>query len=236
MNGPAERLRRRPLQVLVMAKAPVAGRVKTRLCPPLSHREAAAVAKAALADTLESVLACQADFKVLALAGEPGPWLPSGLEVIAQRGHGLAERLANAWADSRPLTAGWGLQLGMDTPQVTPAELDGLLDDLVRPAAPARAVLGPALDGGWWIIGLPGTDPAGVFRGLPMSTPGTGRAQQRRLQQLGLDVVMARSRCDIDTIEDLRAVARQIPRSATAAVAREVLTPYRRAVSRARVA
>src|SRR5690606_23084798 len=64
--------------LLVMAKAPVAGRVKTRLVPPLSAAEAAAVAEAALADTLEAVAACGAERRVLALDGEPGPWLPEG--------------------------------------------------------------------------------------------------------------------------------------------------------------
>ena len=101
--------------LLVMAKAPVAGRVKTRLCPPLTPLQAAAVAEAALADTLAAVAGCGASRKVVALAGEPGPWLPPGFEVVAQRGVGLASRLVHAWAD----VGGPGVQIGMDTPQVT---------------------------------------------------------------------------------------------------------------------
>src|SRR5438105_3192912 len=83
--------------VLVLAKAPEPGRVKTRLCPPLSPAQAADVATAALADTLDAVVACGAERRILALDGRPGPWLPAGFEVIEQRGAGLAERLANAW-------------------------------------------------------------------------------------------------------------------------------------------
>jgi len=68
--------------VLVLAKEPRPGRVKTRLCPPCSPEEAATVAAAALADTLEAVAASGADRHILALDGRPGPWLPPGFEVV----------------------------------------------------------------------------------------------------------------------------------------------------------
>ncbi|HWH34838.1 MAG TPA: DUF2064 domain-containing protein, partial [Acidimicrobiales bacterium] len=132
------------LHLLVMAKEPRAGRVKTRLCPPCTPEEAASVAEASLADTLDAVAACGAGRKVVALAGTPGAWLPSGFELIEQRGDTFAERLANAWAD----TAGAGVQIGMDTPQVGAGELDQLLA-LLAGGGGRRAVLGPAADGGW---------------------------------------------------------------------------------------
>jgi len=125
--------------VLVMAKSPIAGRVKTRLCPPLSMVQAADVAEAALADTLEAVASCAADRRVVALDGPVGPWLPEGFELIAQRGSAFDERLANAWAD----TGGSGIQIGMDTPQVTAGLIDtvlALLDEGTGHAsAPGRA-------------------------------------------------------------------------------------------------
>src|SRR5690606_16843936 len=71
--------------LLVIAKAPVPGRVKTRLTPPFSPVEAAALAEAALCDTLDVVCATPAARRVLALEGEPGPWLPPGMEVVRQR-------------------------------------------------------------------------------------------------------------------------------------------------------
>jgi glycosyltransferase A (GT-A) superfamily protein (DUF2064 family) len=165
--------------------------------------EAAVIAEAALADTLAAVAACHADRRIVALDGAPGPWLPTGFEVIAQRGDGLAERLANAWEDA----GGAGIQIGMDTPQVGPAELDRL-SALVRPG---RAVLGPAVDGGWWVIGLDGVDPHAVFDGVPMSTAVTGRRQLQRLRALGLTVREAPPRRDIDTAADLDAVCRGAP-------------------------
>lgn len=216
-----------PLHVLVMAKAPVAGTVKTRLCPPCSPQEAAAVAEAALADTLEAVAGCGAEVKVVAIDGSPGGWMPAGLRVIAQRGASFAARLANAWAETRPWTGGWGIQIGMDTPQVTSGELDGLLE-VLRDRDPdcraeSTAVLGMARDGGWWVIGLPGTDPAAVFGGVPMSTPETGRIQEERLRSLGLAVTRAEVRSDIDTFDDLLEVTAGLPWSRTAAAAGRVI-------------
>ena len=80
--------------VLVVAKAPVPGRVKTRLTPALTPLQAAQVAAASLADTLASVAGCGATRRTLALDGPPGDWIPPGFTVIPQRGESLNERLA----------------------------------------------------------------------------------------------------------------------------------------------
>lgn len=189
-----------------MAKAPVPGRVKTRLCPPCDPREAAALAEAALADTCEAVAASRADRRIVALDGRLGCWLPAGFEVIAQRGQGLDERLANAWAD----TGGPGIQIGMDTPQVSPSALDSALG-MLSERSPI-ALLGPAIDGGWWAVGLRRPDPR-AFLGVPMSTSHTGAAQRRRLEELGHQVVDLPALRDVDRIEDALAVARDIPGS-----------------------
>jgi hypothetical protein len=206
------------VHVLVMAKAPEPGRVKTRLCPPCDPVEAAALAEAALVDTCEAVAGCGAQRKVLALEGEPGCWLPPGFEVIAQRGRTLDERLAHAWID----TGGAGIQIGMDTPQVTSAALDEALGSLA--AGSKTAVLGPALDGGWWAIGLDHPDPR-VFLGLPMSTPYTGAAQRRRLRALGHRVVELPTLRDVDHIEDAVAVASEVPGSRFAAALAGIARP-----------
>jgi hypothetical protein len=191
--------------VLVMAKAPVPGRVKTRLCPPLCPDQAAEIAAAALADTLAAVASCGARRRIVALDGPPGPWLPPRFEVIPQHGDRFDARLANAWVTA----GGPGVQIGMDTPQVTASELDDaltLLDERERPA-----VLGPAYDGGWWLIGWRRADPWAVFRGVPMSTDRTGSLQARRLRRLGLQLRRVASARDIDTAEDLAAVSHRHP-------------------------
>ena len=190
--------------LVVLAKAPRAGRSKTRLCPPCTPDEAAALARAALADTLEAVLAAPAARRVLVLDGPAGDWLPAGFEVIPQRGDGLDERLAHAFAD----VGGPALLVGMDTPQLTPRDLSR---GLARLAAPGTdAVLGPAPDGGYWAIGLRAADPR-AFLGVPMSTARTGRAQLSRLRALGLRVALLPALRDVDRIADARAVAALAP-------------------------
>ena len=202
--------------MLVLAKEPVPGRVKTRLCPPCSHVEAAALAEAALADTLEAVVRCGAGRRLLALEGRPGPWLPAGFEVFSQRGTGLDERLAAAWEQA----GGAGLQIGMDTPQVTAELLDECLGCLEEPGC--TAALGRANDGGWWAIGLRRPDPA-VFLGVPMSTGLTGAAQEHRLRDLGHDPARLPCLRDVDYLDDAVTVACEIPRSRFAATCRKTL-------------
>jgi uncharacterized protein len=190
--------------LLVIAKEPVAGRVKTRLCPPCSPSEAASLAGAALTDTLAAASASVATRRVLVLDGDPGDWVPPGFEVLPQRGSGLAERLACAFADA----GGASLLIGMDTPQVTPALLDAGLAALDR----SDAVLGLAPDGGYWAIGLRRPD-AAVFRDVPMSAANTGAVQHGRLSSLRLRTARLPSLRDIDTIADARAVAATAPGS-----------------------
>lgn len=202
--------------LLVIAKAPAPGRSKTRLVPPCTLEEAAALAEAALADTLEAVARTGADRRVLALDGEPGSWLPAGFEVIPQRGRGLDERVAGAFED----VGGPALLIGMDTPQVTPDLLDSALGSLLGDGV--DAVLGAAEDGGWWAAGLRQPDRR-AFVGVPMSTASTGRLQREAFARRGLRVVALPVLRDVDLPEDARAVARLAPDSRFAARVAEVL-------------
>jgi rSAM/selenodomain-associated transferase 1 len=202
--------------VIVLAKAPAPGRVKTRLCPPCDPEQAAALAEAALVDTLRSVAAIRSERRVLVFDGAPGPWLPANFEVLPQRGEGLDERLAHAFTD----TGTGGVLIGMDTPQVTPARLTAALRALGAPGV--DAVLGPSVDGGWWALGLRTPDPA-VFLGVPMSTPHTGDAQRARLHELRLRTASLPTLRDVDDFDDALAVARTTPGSRFAATLRSML-------------
>lgn len=199
-----------------MAKAPVPGRVKTRLTPALTAAEAAEVAESSLADTLAAVAACGAERRILALDGEPGPWLPEGFEVVEQVEGPFGERLAAAWAAA----GGPGLQIGMDTPQVTPGLLDRCLATVAEGGG--EAALGLAEDGGWWAIGFAAPRPE-AFAGVPMSRSDTGRRQHRRLHELGLAVADLPVLRDLDEVEDARAIAALAPRTRTARRVRELL-------------
>jgi rSAM/selenodomain-associated transferase 1 len=205
--------------VIVLAKAPLPGRVKTRLCPPCDPEQAARLAEAALVDTLRAVAATRCRRRVLVLDGAPGPWLPAGFEVVPQRGDGLDERLANAFTDVGDRGAG-ALLIGMDTPQLTPARLTASLRTLE--ARRVDAVLGPAVDGGWWGIGLRAPDPD-VFLDVPMSTPYTGAAQRARLRHLRLRTRALPRLRDVDDFHDAIGVARAAPRGRFAATLRTML-------------
>jgi uncharacterized protein len=141
---------------------------------------------------------------VLVLDGDPARWRHAGLEIVPQRGVGLAQRLANAFLD----VGGPALLVGMDTPQLSTE----LLADGLSALASHDAVLGPALDGGYWSIGLRVAD-AAPFDGVPMSSAHTLGRQRRRLTQLGLTIYEQRPLRDVDTIADARAVAALAPGS-----------------------
>lgn len=207
-----------PAQIVVIAKEPLPGRVKTRLTPPFDPGEAAMLAGAALADTLETVAAVPASRRVIALEGTAGPWLPPGFAVMPQRGDSLDERLAHAFDGayrSWPLPV---LLIGMDTPQVTAGLLLAALSSLVT----HDAVFGPATDGGFWLLGLRVPNPA-LLLGVPMSRSTTGAAQLGRLSAAGLSVAQAPCLTDVDTVEDAVRVAAEAPRSRFAAVLAEVM-------------
>ena len=190
-------------RLLVLAKAPLPGRAKTRLCPPCTHEEAAALAEAALRDTLAAVTAVPDVRHVVVLDGEPGDWLPAGVDVVEQERGTLGDRLAAAFASDD----GPALLVGMDTPQVTP-EL--LATGLAAVLDGHDAAIGPAHDGGYWAIGLRRPD-AEVFRGVPMSTPTTLREQRRRLAALGLRTAELPSLSDFDDIASAADLGRAFP-------------------------
>ncbi len=200
----------------MLAKEPVPGRVKTRLCPPCSPAEAAALAAASLADTLAAATGAGADRVVLALDGRPGPWCPPGVDVVGQGSGGLDRRLTTAWG----ATAGPAVQIGMDTPQVTSRDLDAVMTALAAPGA--DAVLGPASDGGWWAVGLRRPHPR-AFLGVPTSRPDTGAHQRARLAALGLRTRMLPACTDVDTWADAVAIAVAAPTIGFAATMRSLV-------------
>ena len=206
------------VSLIVIAKEPLPGVAKTRLIPDLGEERASRVAEASLTDTLWAVVEAPAARRILALDGEPGPWLPHvagrEFEVVPQREGGLGDRLAGAFEDSGAAPA---LLIGMDTPQVTASLLEASVEALS--ADGVDAVLGPASDGGWWAIGLRDGDPS-VFDDVPMSADETGERQAARLTALGLNYVELEQLRDIDTIADAEAVAAVTPWTRTAAALR----------------
>jgi rSAM/selenodomain-associated transferase 1 len=207
-------VRKLAAQIVVIAKAPVPGLVKTRLTPPFTPVEAATLAEAALADTLEAAARAPFARRILALAGSSATLRSRGFEVTGQRGQGLDERIAAAFDDAYARLPVPIVLIGMDTPQVTPR----LLESVTRPLArgDADAVFGPARDGGFWLLGLRRPDPS-LILGVPMSQTHTGRGQLSRLLRASLRVRLAPELIDVDTAADAHEVAQAAPDSRFAA-------------------
>jgi glycosyltransferase A (GT-A) superfamily protein (DUF2064 family) len=195
--------------LLIVAKAPVPGFAKTRVAETVGPAAAADLAAAALLDTLDIAMSCSDDV-VVALAGELGSATRADeileslaeVRVIQQRGDGLAERIAHAHIDA----AGHGpvVQIGMDTPQLS-------VDDLVAADAFVRsdgAVLGPASDGGWWLLGLEDATRAESLIHVPMSAGDTG---VRTSAAIGGNPPLLRELRDMDTWADAVAIAAAVP-------------------------
>jgi glycosyltransferase A (GT-A) superfamily protein (DUF2064 family) len=203
-------------QVIVIAEAPAPDRVDDWLSPPLRPQQAALVAEAALVDTLEVVAAAPVARRVLALDGAPGDWLPDGFRVFGQRGSGLDERIAAAFADAYAVAPLPMVLIGTDTPQVT---VDMLADAVASlESGEADAVFGPSTDGGFWLLGLRRPDRS-LLAGVPMSDQGQdpGRALLERLAGAGLRVALAPRLTEVSTFETAEQVAAQCPSSRFAA-------------------
>ncbi|CAN5714754.1 DUF2064 domain-containing protein [soil metagenome] len=200
-----------PATVLVVAKAPVPGLAKTRLAATIGDAAAADVAAAALLDTLDAVAATPVTGRVVAFTGDLADAARAdeirerlaSFTVVDQRGDGFAERLVHAHSDAAAAGSPV-LQIGMDTPQVTA----DLLDSCVRQLLDGPAVLGMALDGGWWVLGVHSAATATCLREVPMSQSDTGALTLAALQGTGVDVMLLPELADVDTIDDVDGVRR----------------------------
>jgi uncharacterized protein len=198
--------------VLVVAKAPEPGLVKTRLGSHIGMAAAAEIAAASLLDTLAACTEASSSLH-LSLAGDldravRGDELRAALEgwtVHPQVGADFGERLA----DAHSRISGPVVQVGMDTPQLT-AELLGVTVALL---ASYDAVLGPAEDGGWWVLALRDPVGAAALARVAMSTPATGADTRAALEAAGLSVGEAPMLRDVDTVADAHTVAALAPGS-----------------------
>ncbi|HYJ31887.1 MAG TPA: TIGR04282 family arsenosugar biosynthesis glycosyltransferase [Candidatus Binatia bacterium] len=189
--------------VALFAKAPRPGSVKTRLSPPLSPDEAAAVARACLEATLRRFPAAVPASWTLFLDGALEPWLARlaadrGVAVASQGGGDLGARLARAFRALHDGGARRAVAIGADSPTLDPARIG---EGLARLDG-ADAVLGPARDGGYYLIGIrPGRE--ALFEGIPWSTPGVAEATRRRAAASGWTMAELPEWYDVDDAGDL---------------------------------
>ncbi len=183
--------------LVILAKVPEEGRVKTRLRLPPGPT--LALHRAMAADVRDACVAAGAR-PAWAIAGDLGhPWV-KGLEalgdrVLPQAGGDLGARIEAAlMAADRP---GNAVALGMDSPTLPPELLRRALD------APEDLTLGPAFDGGYWLIGWRQPRPGLLRRGIPWSAPDTLAATAAAARAAGLSVGLLPFWYDVDTPGDL---------------------------------
>lgn len=214
---------------LVVAKAPVAGLAKTRLSPAITPHEGASLAAAALLDTLDVVRRVARRRPVVAMTGELNQAQASGairralgdFTVIEQRGHDFAYRLANAHRDAcppdRPI-----FQVGMDTPQLSAEHLNTAQDLLGEPDG-SDVLLGPAVDGGWWGLGLREAGWAGALCDVPMSHSNTGELTRDAFFRAGHEVRELAELHDVDEVSDIAAVCEAAPETRFAVLGKTLI-------------
>ena len=210
--------------LIVLAKAPIPGQVKTRCSPPCTPEQAAQLARASLDDTLRIVLDVPTSRRVVVLDGDPGDWLPAGFEVIPQRIGTLGERLDGAFAD----VGGPAILVAMDTPQLDA----GMLAEAAHQLAtrPGEALVGPADDGGFWGIGL-SYSPPGLFARVQMSRDDTCRSLLDALFGFAIPWRPLPFLTDFDDFETACAIAQTIPTSAFAEAVGQINAELGRAPS-----
>ncbi len=194
--------------VLVVAKAPLPGRAKTRLVPPLSAAQAAELQRALLLDTLDSCRAEGVEPAVLHAEPDEGPLreaLGPGITLVLQEGGGLGDALRLAMR--RHLEHGPVAIVSSDVPGLPPGSLGRAFDALEEGA---DVVLGPALDGGYWLVAMRAFDDA-PFRDVPWSTPAVLAVTLERCRGVGLATKLLEPWRDVDTLTDVTALARACP-------------------------
>ncbi len=200
----------RPGLLIIMAKQPAPGAVKTRLSPPLTPDEALALYQAFLLDTIGLVAAaCRlAGTATPALAYAPAPaaeyfraLVPAHFVLLPQRGATLGERLASLPGQAAALGFARVAMIDSDSPTLPPATVAHCFAELARPDV--DVVLGPCRDGGYYLIGLNAPQPA-LFRDIPWSTDQVTRETLAAVRATGLQVALLPPWYDVDTAADLR--------------------------------
>ena len=212
MQPPVKPTARHDAALVVFAKAPIPGQVKTRLCPPLTPDEAATLHGSFVLDTLERSKAAVAKMKLPLdryLACAPSSTLVffkimeerQGVTLIDQVGGDLGARMNQAFETMFARGYKRVLIVGTDVPSLP-------LDHYQQALAQLEShdlVLGPALDGGYYLIGLKRAAPD-LFVGIPWSTERVLGMTQEKATTLGLKTALLPAWRDVDTIEDVQAL------------------------------
>lgn len=193
--------------IILMGKAPMPGRVKTRLCPPLSPRRAAELYTALLEDAAEETASLRGVRRYLFFS-PPGSKAYfssvrySGFSLREQEGVDLGERMAHAMGEVFADGARRAVMIGADCPALSAGRIRSAFAELYRGA---EAVFGPAVDGGAYLIGLSAPAP-GMFDGIEWSTSAVLQSMLSRCRNACMTYALLPAQSDVDTPEDLAAL------------------------------
>ena len=190
--------------VVIMAKMPCPGQVKTRLCPPLTPWQAASLYRAFLFDKIAQVRTLTAARLAIAYTPASGEDffrdLAPDFTLIPQQGTDLGERLKHSLEYCLNLGDTGVMAIDSDTPTLPTHYLQQAIDLLTKPAV--DVVMGPSDDGGYYLIGLRALHRE-LFVEMPWSTSVVLPETVRRAQALGLNIARLPEWFDVDTPEDL---------------------------------
>jgi rSAM/selenodomain-associated transferase 1 len=207
-------LSRLPVALCIMAKLPNAGACKTRLVPALSYEQAAELSRAFVRDTVENVLAVAQQTNAVgwvaytpdAGAAELRKAFGGDIATLAQRGTAFGERLLNAIVDL--LAAGHRAVcvIDSDSPTLPPATLRRAVEAC---DGSDRVVIGPATDGGYYLLGLARAQ-SELFEGISWSTALVAAQTVARARDIGLPIMFLREWYDVDDASDLETLSNEL--------------------------
>jgi rSAM/selenodomain-associated transferase 1 len=211
---------RETVAVAIFAKAPTPGAVKTRLCPPLTPRQAATLGRCFLHDKIAQVRGLTGTTPVMAYAPaserDVFERLAPDFALRPQHGRDLGERMRSTLRALLRAGHRAAIAIGTDTPTL-PAALAQHAVDLAA-SGDVDVVLGPAEDGGYYLIGVRDDYPT-LFDDVRWSTPAVLDVTRRRAEEAGLRTALLPTWFDVDTADDLarlRAALVETPRVACA--------------------
>ena len=210
-NRPADaRVSPGRIALAAMAKVPVAGEVKTRLCPPLRPEQAAELARCFLEDRVAQLGGLPASDRLVAFtpperAAELRALLPADVRLLPQRGADLGERMSRLLSDLLAEGYAGAIAVGTDTPTLPTAYLVEACEALRSGAA--DVVLGPSEDGGYYLIGLGAPAPE-LFVNMPWSTATVYAETLARAGATGRRTAILPRWFDVDRVPDLTRLGR----------------------------
>jgi uncharacterized protein len=185
----------------MFARVPLAGSVKTRLVPPLTADGAAKLYLVFLQDLTERLRGSRLRPTVFVSGGNPGdlaPLLPAGWPVAGQHGDTLGERLAAAFEVLLASPGTRAVIIGSDSPDLPLTHIKRAFRLLKH----RDVVLGPAVDGGYYLVGLRAPAPA-LFRDVPWGTADVFAHSVRAVHEAGLSLALTPPWYDVDDAASL---------------------------------